>query len=684
MALILTMLVGGIAYFGGDGTFASFTAQVSNTGNSLGSGTLTMNDTVGANTCSSLSATSINNNNNNCNALFSATNLQPGSFKSQSITVSNTGSLNASKLYVQAASTNSTLSSTASIAVGTNSYSLSVNPLEGSIKSGDTIILSYGSHTTGSSAGTYICTATSAVAPTTTAAATSIPVSCIIPSGDAFSYPANTIVTDTSSNTSGNNNHDCYDVETTSGATAGSTYGSELNFVSNSGNPLCGSAILFIQEQDNGFNYCWAGNGVGTSLCTTPTASTLAPSLSTSGAITSLAVAALTTAVTSGDSLTVTSTGLTTTAATTTLPLGGGGLSGTVTNGDSITISSGNFSQTFTASAGASNGATSISVTSATPNFAYPTGATITDTTHAATATLGTFTQNFTASATAAIGATSVSVTSATPNFAYPTGSTVTDNTHAGSTTLAPAVSASTSLTGSNGAFVLPVAALTGNVATGDTITLTSGSNTETLTAEANAYIGATSITVAATTTISSSLSTGGPITSLPVSALSTAVSSGDSIKVTSGSNSQTFTASASAAVGATAISISSATPNFAYPSNSTVTDLTTLTPNFAYPATSTTVVDTTASNTMNSDTTDTISNFDTLHGSAGQIQLYPLTGNGTVNNLAATELANASSTTAASRTFVVGVYVPNAPGTNQNNIQGLQSTFGITWQLSQ
>ena len=68
---------------------------------------------------------------------------------------------------------------------------------------------------------------------------------------------------------------------------------------------------------------------------------------------------------------------------------------------------------------------------------------------------------------------------------------------------------------------------------------------------------------------LSQPLSTAGAITSLPVSALKAAVGAG-TITVTSGGNTQTFTASA-AAVNATSITITSATPNFAYPVNSVV-----------------------------------------------------------------------------------------------------------------
>ena len=36
------------------------------------------------------------------------------------------------------------------------------------------------------------------------------------------------------------------------------------------------------------------------------------------------------------------------------------------------------------------------------------------------------------------------------------------------------------------------------------------------------------------------------------------------------------------------------------------------------------------------------------------------------------------------SRTFRVGLYVPAPAGTNQNQLQGLSSTFGLTWHIDQ
>ncbi len=131
-----------------------------------------------------------------------------------------------------------------------------------------------------------------------------------------------------------------------------------------------------------------------------------------------------------------------------------------------------------------------------------------------------------------------------------------------------------------------------------------------------------------------------------------------------SGSNTQTFTASANAYVGATSISVSSLTPNYAYTTAATVTDTTTL-------------------GTLNSDTTDTLTRFDTLHnGSQGPIELKTVTSNGTLQSSGvATELGTGA---AAARTFLVGVYFPQPSGNNQNALQGLSSTFGMTWHVDQ
>jgi len=422
--LILFMAIGAAVYFGGGTTFASFSAETSNAGSAVASGTLTMSNQVNTGTaCLSANATPQNNVNPACSAVLALTNVAPGVYGGTAqVTITNTGSIDASKFYFWAPYVNATLSSGISGTV----TSLPITALEGTVTSGDSIVVAFGSHSqtftasAGASGGATSISVTSAAA--------------------NFAYPLGTIVQDTSSNT-GASNTDCYDTKTTTPGTAGATKGTDLNFNPTTGNPFCGTALVFVQETTGTNHYCWLGKGSSpenaAGMCTAP-----------------------------------------------------------------------------------------ISVN------------------------------------------------------------------------------------------------------------------------------------------LSSALSTGGAITSLPVTALNGNVASGDSIVVTSGSNTQTFTASANAYFGATSISVTSLTPNFAYPTTSTVTDSTSL-------------------SSLNPDTTDTITNFNTGHNIIGKIQLFPLTGNGTVNNTASVEL-NHFNTGTYQRVFQVGVYLPAPAGINQNPLQGLQSTFGITWHVDQ
>lgn len=72
--------------------------------------------------------------------------------------------------------------------------------------------------------------------------------------------------------------------------------------------------------------------------------------------------------------------------------------------------------------------------------------------------------------------------------------------------------------------------------------------------------------------TLSAALSTGAPITALPVTALTTGIGAGTSLILTSGGNTQTWNVTASAAIGATSIAVTSQTPNFAYPTSTSIT----------------------------------------------------------------------------------------------------------------
>lgn len=70
----------------------------------------------------------------------------------------------------------------------------------------------------------------------------------------------------------------------------------------------------------------------------------------------------------------------------------------------------------------------------------------------------------------------------------------------------------------------------------------------------------------AAVTTLTSALSTSGAITSIAVAALPSALANGSTVTVSASGNTQTFTLSAGASQGATSLTVTSATPNFAYP----------------------------------------------------------------------------------------------------------------------
>lgn len=335
--LLGLMLLGAVTYFGGGGTWASFSAETENGGTSVASGTLTMSDQVNSTSaCLSANAASINNSNASCNAALALTNVAPGVFGGVAqITIQNTGSIDASKLFFWASSVNATLNAplTSPIAVTT----LTVTPLEGNVTSGDQIVVSYGTHT-------QTFTANAAAA----GGATTISVASVAAN---FSYPVGATVTDTSSNSSVNNTN-CYDVKTTVPGTAGATKGTDLNFNPPAGNPFCAATLVFVQETTGGLNYCWLGKGsspeAANGQCTAPISVTLSSALSITGPILALPVNAL---------------------------------NGNVASGDSIVVTSGANTQTFTATAAAYFGATSIAVASVTPNFAYPITSTVTDST---------------------------------------------------------------------------------------------------------------------------------------------------------------------------------------------------------------------------------------------------------------------------------------------------------------
>lgn len=539
--LMLAILVGLIAYVAGGSTFATFTAETANPGSSIASGTLTLSDQVNSGTvCNSYGATSNDNANAACSAILTLTNMAPGVTGGQAkLTIANTGSIDASLFSVYApyvnATLNQTIASGATIGTGQSVTSFTVTPLEGPVSSGDTIVLNDGAVTQ------QFCAGANAVA-----GATSITISGGYPAGQTGTCPASTTtagtnyavgtrLNDTSSDTTPSTT-DCYDAKTTTAGVSGATKGTDLNFNSPTGNPLCSAALLYIQEQStvgaSTYNYCWFGRGSAygdqspqvedsNGQCRTPTAMTLASNVNAS-------------------------TGTTTT------------LNGAITS-----------SQTSIAVA---NGAS------------FPTGSTVLVDSEEMTITAG--------------GGTNTWTVSRGQN----------------STTAASHLSAAT-VTLMTSSVSLNVGTLTGNIRSGDSITLAENGYTMTCTAGGTYYINYNS-------------------SSSPI-ALSGCTTSGGTT---------TFDASA-------------------------------------------VVKDASAFSALNgTNTSSTISNFDTAHHSSGPIYMPPLTGNGAANSGSSVQLAKKGGTGSVgdTRVFYVGVYFPAGSGQNQNNLQGLLSTFGLTWHIDQ
>ena len=284
--LVLMMLVGVIAYFGGAGTFAGFTAQTTNANSSLGSGSLLLQNTVNANpVCDSKVGESNNNVNANCTSLFAFSNQEPGVFSGVStVTIKNSGTLPAAMLYLWAPYANGVLGTT--ITSGNNVTSLSLYAsghgpagLEGTVTSGDHILVTYGGNSQ-----TFVASAGAAPG------ATTISVNSLAATA---TFSAGATVEDLDSNTSAANTN-CYDTQLVN-----------LGFNSTTNNPLCSGTVLFVQETTGGFNYCWWGSGAGAAngQCDAPVSSN--PSSVAGGVVAagSYTVSALQGNIKSGDTL---------------------------------------------------------------------------------------------------------------------------------------------------------------------------------------------------------------------------------------------------------------------------------------------------------------------------------------------------------------------------------------------
>jgi hypothetical protein len=294
-AILMFLMAAGIAsYFGGAGTFAGFTAETTNPNDALASGTLTLRNNVTSN-CDSSVGESNNNVNANCNVALAFTNQEPGVYTgTATVTLSNTGSLNASKLYLWAPYANGVFNgSTISIGGTVSSLSLYASGhgpagLEGTIAAGDLILV-----TSGSSSQTFKVGAAGA-AP----GATSIPIvnDVTYPNISTIAISAGATVSDQSSDTTAANTN-CYDTQQT-----------VYTFNPTTNNPLCSASLLYVQETTGGKNYCWYGSGHGSvsGMCDAPI-STHPTGLGTSAnqtiAAGSYAVTAITGNVKSGDTI---------------------------------------------------------------------------------------------------------------------------------------------------------------------------------------------------------------------------------------------------------------------------------------------------------------------------------------------------------------------------------------------
>jgi predicted ribosomally synthesized peptide with SipW-like signal peptide len=99
--LLLLMAIGVIAVaMSGGGTFANFSAQVTNPNNAFVSGTLYLHDNGGTSTCTSESS-SDNLSTNNCDTLFNNIDLTNAAGSTAHLTLSNAGSIPASDIQFQ-------------------------------------------------------------------------------------------------------------------------------------------------------------------------------------------------------------------------------------------------------------------------------------------------------------------------------------------------------------------------------------------------------------------------------------------------------------------------------------------------------------------------------------------------------------------------------------------------------
>lgn len=525
--LVLGILLGLIAFVMGGSTFASFSAQTTNPGSTLGSGTLTLSDQVNSGTvCNSYGAGSNDNVNAACSAILSLTNLAPGVVGGQAkLTIVNTGSLDASLFSLLApyvnATLNQTIASGTTIGTGQTLSGMTVTPLEGPVAAGDKVALSYGAVTQ------QLCASAGAAA-----AATSVSVAGGPGAGTACGTTLNGAITN---------------AQTT------------ITVASASGFPTSGTYRIQV---DNELMTVTGGQGTSTWTVTRGVGGTTAAAHSSGAAVVSASPVTASTSYAVGSRVEDTSsdTGAANTdcydAKTSSSPVAG------ATYGTQL-------------------------------NFNSPAGNPFCSTALLYVqeqSTVGASTYNYCwFGRGSAFGDQSPSGEDANGQCRTPTTPTLSGTYSSG-----------------QASYSLTVAALTGNIRSGDTISIAENGTSTTCTAAANYYIGATAVSL-------SGCSTSGSATTYDSSAV---------------------------------------------------------------------VQDTSAFAALNgSNPSSTLSSFDTSHAASGSIPMPPLTGNGTANTGSSVQLAKHGSS-GDTRVFYVGVYLPSS-GT-QNSLQGLLSTFGLTWRIDQ
>lgn len=321
--LVLVMAAGAIAYVGGRGTFAIFTAETANSPNAITSGTLVLGDanaTTGT-TCYSYGGTTVYNSNYGCGAVWTGLgNVDPGTVAQTKLTIDDEGSIDASKFYLFAPNPRTTLAATLSPFSSPSSSSVVVNTASStgflqSLAVGNTLAVSEGSNSE-----SVVVSAIGSTAGTTTTITVQLPsgTTSLVHTYDPGARVENTSANKTAANT------ECFDQTTTSSnvPVTGATPGSTLPFVTTTNNPLCSSLVVWVQEQEavgsTTINYCWYGFGSSTSLtpatngqCRTPTTTATNQAVAAGTPISTLTVSALTGNIAKGDVLQITGGGKT-------------------------------------------------------------------------------------------------------------------------------------------------------------------------------------------------------------------------------------------------------------------------------------------------------------------------------------------------------------------------------------